>query len=304
MNIKATGTFFTILRDSFGILKRNDPLRLAAATAFFTTFALPPILIILLQLFRPFLNADKLGKQFFHTISMTVGKEGAKQIRTVFKGITALGTNWYITIGGFIFLMFVATTLFKIIKDSINQLWGLKLNREGIKVQMKSRLKSLAVIGMAGVLFIGSLFADGLQSIIGHYLQEVSEQSSAILILIFNKIISLSIVTIWFMLLLKYLPDGKLTWHVAFTGGLFTGILFTIGKFLLRSLLPYDNIDSVFGASGSFVLLLLFVFYSSFTLYFGACFTKMYANQIKQPIEPHTHAFYYEVVERKADEYA
>jgi membrane protein len=302
MILKLAGNYLKLFFDSYAILKRNDPLRLAAATAFFTTFALPPILIILLQLFGLFVNAEQLGKKFFHTLAVTFGKEGALQIRTVFRGIKALGINPYVTIGGFIFLMFVATTLFKIIKDSINQLWGIKLNRSGIKVQMKSRLKSMAVIVVAGVLFISSILADGLQSVIGTYMQGDTESSIAIIILLVNKSISLGIVTIWFTLVFRYLPDGQPNWRVAFTGGLFTAILFTIGKFLLRGLLPYKNINSVFGASGSFVLLLLFVFYSSFTLYYGACFTKMFGMKIKEPIQPRSNAFTYELVEQKTED--
>src|SRR4051812_44402963 len=102
-----------ILVGSFNELKRNDPLRLAGATAFFCTFALPPMLIILLQLFGLITDKRELGKEMFHDISQTVGVEGARQILTAFRGIKALAINWYITLGGSIFLLFVCTTLFK-----------------------------------------------------------------------------------------------------------------------------------------------------------------------------------------------
>jgi len=183
----------------------------------------------------------------------------------------------------------------------VNQLWGIRQIKTGIKVQMAGRLKSLGVIVLAGILFIGSLFADALQSIAGHYMQDITDSDLAFTILFVNKIISLAIVTAWFTILFRYLPDGRPQWKVALTGGLVTAILFTIGKFVLRGLLPYKSISTVFGASGSFVLLLLFVFYSSFTLYFGACFTKIYALKKKRPIEPRHNAFYYEMVERKAE---
>jgi membrane protein len=294
--------FILLFGGSFRILKANDPLRLAGATAFFTTFALPPILIIILQLFGLVVDADQLGKEFFHTLSMTVGKQGALQIRTIFRGMKALGTNIYITIGGFIFLMFVATTLFKVIKDSINQLWEIRIDKPTIGIQLRSRFKSLLVIIVAGILFIASLLADGLQSVLGHYLQDISETSGAIAILVLNKLISLSIVTTWFTLVFKFLPDGRPHWRVAFAGGLLTGVLFTIGKFILRMALPYKNISSVFGAAGSFVLLLLFVFYSSFILYFGACFTKMYAQYVNRKIRVLHHAIKYKLTELKLEE--
>jgi len=105
---------------SYTEFKSNDPLRLAGATAFFTTFALPPILIILVQIIGLVLSKENLRDKFFLQLAGIVGKQSAAQVKITFSGFTALAGNWVITAGGFIFLMFVATTLFKVIKDSLN----------------------------------------------------------------------------------------------------------------------------------------------------------------------------------------
>src|SRR5215216_4487294 len=132
-----------ILGVSFGEFKRNEPLRLAGATAFFTTFALPPILIILVQIIGVLFSINNLSDKFFGHLAELLGRESARQVRSTFFGFTSLAKNWVIAIGGFIFLMFVATTLFKVIKDSINQLWNVKAgSRQPIKSQLASRAVS------------------------------------------------------------------------------------------------------------------------------------------------------------------
>jgi membrane protein len=121
--------------------------------------------------------------------------------------------------------------------------------------------------------------------------------------MLFNKTLSaaISIVTVWawFTVLFRYLPDGKPPWRVAITGALLTSILFSFGKYLLRWLLPNSNIGVVYGTSASIVLLLLFVFYSSLILYYGAAFTKVWSVFINQPIKPVNNAIYYEYANKE-----
>lgn len=282
---------------SFDELKRNDPLRLAGATAFFTTFALPPILIILVQIIGLVFQIRDLRDRFFVHLAALLGGPSALQVRETFFGFKSLAKNWVVAIGGFIFLLFVATTLFKVIKDSLNQLWNVKMNEgTSFTLQLKSRLVSLIVILFAGVLFIGSMLAEGLDAFLHQYTGELEIKQVDLLPILFNQAISVVMVSLWFAVLFKALPDAKLSRNVATAGGFFTGILFSIGKVVIHALLVAGNLNSIFGASSSIVLLLLFVFYCSFILYYGACFTKMYAVSTGQPIEPSHHAMKYKLV--------
>src|SRR3954447_6470154 len=118
--------FLKICADAFNEFKQNEPLQLAGATAFFTTFALPPILIILVQIIGVVFRIQNLRDKFFVQLAHILGRQSAAQVRETFLGFTSLAKNWFVVAGGFVFLMFVATTLFKVIKDSINRLWNVK----------------------------------------------------------------------------------------------------------------------------------------------------------------------------------
>src|SRR6186997_2952669 len=117
---------FSSLRHSLTLLGKNDPMRMAGATAFFTTFALPPIVFILSQLFGLFIGRSNMGSGLIENISNTVGKEGAEQVRQVVRSIRGFDNSWYVIVLGFLFLVFVATTLFAGIKNSLDQLWNIR----------------------------------------------------------------------------------------------------------------------------------------------------------------------------------
>lgn len=294
--------FLKLLRESLTELLKNDPLRMAGATAFFTTFALPPILVIIIQSLKLILNPDEVRLQLFRSLEAIIGHEAVEQLVDVLMALRKLASNRWIIIGGFIFLLFVATTLFKVIKSSINQVWKVRpVHRLGFGKTMKSRLQSIVVILVAGLLFVIGLLAEGAQAFVGKYIFEVSPALSFYFKSALNYITSIVIVTLWFTVVFRYLPDGKPTWKVAFAGGFLTAILFNIGKIILHWLLSYSNINTVYGTSASIVLLLLFVFYSALILYYGAAFTKMLAINSGQPIRPLPHAMHYRIMEAEVE---
>ena len=287
-----------MLKRSFIELSQNDPLRMAGATAFFTTFALPPILIIITQVLGLVFNPNNISRQLFATLSDIVGPQSVQQIIDTLLAFRKLAQNWFITIGGFLFLVFVATTLFKIIKSSINQIWKIKVfEKRGVWKSLGSRVKSVAVILVAGLLFVIGLLAEAMQAYLGKYIFELSPMLATYYKGILNYLLSITIVTVWFAIVFRYLPDGRPIWKVAFTGGLVTSVLFNIGKLVLGWLLTYSNLNTVYGTSGSIVLLLLFVFYSSLILYFGATFTKVWALHHGMPIMPRPYAQHYQLAE-------
>ncbi|MCW3081357.1 MAG: YihY/virulence factor BrkB family protein [Segetibacter sp.] len=294
--------FIKICAISFDEFKRNEPLRLAGATAFFTTFALPPIIIILVQIIGLVFQIQNLRDRFFVRLAEVLGRQSAAQIRETFLGFTSLAKNWFLVAAGFIFLMFVATTLFKVIQDSINQLWNVKGTPQPFKLQVEKRAVSLIIILLAGILFIGGMLIEGLEAFLLRYTGEIPPRTANVLTILFNHAFSVVVVSTWFSILFKVLPAAKATWKVVVVGGIFTGVLFTIGKIIIRYMLSLGNITNIFGASGSLVLLLLFVFYSSFILYYGACFTKVYASYIDEPITPANNAIKYKMVEVKGGE--
>ena len=292
------GGIARVFRDALAELQKNDPLRMAGATAFFTTFALPPILVILIQVLRLFLQPETIRYELNESLSEIVGPESYEQILNVLRSIRQLAQNWFITIGGFIFLLFVATTLFKIIKNSLNQVWKVRAHKKvGLYPRMRTRIKGIMVIMIAGVLFMIGIVAEGVQAFIGKYIFEFSPLLSAYFNTILSQVMTIFIVTIWFALVFRFLPDARPVWKIALTGGFLTSVLFTLGKLILHWLLSYSNINTIYGTSASIVLLLLFVFYSALILYYGAAFTKIWAVYTGSPIHALPHAVHYTLTE-------
>jgi membrane protein len=300
MQIPSAIRFASLLIKAFRGLKNNDPLRMAAATAFFATFALAPILIIIIQILGLLFNPESMSDHLFFHLSEIIGTDSVTQIRQTLQGFRQLASNWYITAGGFLFLIFVSTTLFAVIRDSLNQLWSIRTYTKGaLNTRLINRLKSVAVILLAGVLFLGVLLGEALLALLKDYFNELWPGSETFLFVILNQCISIMIVTAWFAVVFKYLSDANLKWHTTIAGALFTGILFTAGKLILGWILALSNIQTIYGASGSFVLLLLFVFYCSFILYYGAMFTRIWAEYQKTEIEPRKNAYKYVLSEVK-----
>lgn len=294
-------SFVQLSRDSLNELLQNDPLRMAGATAFFTTFALPPILVIIIQVFNLVFDPDMIRKELFRNLAGIIGPGAVPQLKNVLQAIRDMAHNWWITVFGFIFLVFVATTLFKVIRNSLNQLWKVRqIRRSNLYKGLSKRAKAVAVILVAGILFVIGIMAEGLQALIGHYIFSFSPLLSVYLNTAMSYITSILIGTLWFSIVFRYLPDARPDWDIAFTGGFFTAILFSIGKLVLHWLLSYSNINTLYGTSASIVLLLLFVFYSALILYYGASFTKLWGIHKGRPIRPLPGAMHYKVIEAEA----
>jgi membrane protein len=296
-------TLIGLLRESLTEFLRNDPLRMAGATAFFTTFALPPILVIIIQSLKYVIGPDVIRSRLFEKLTSVIGIEAVEQIIGVLNGFRRMADNWWITIGGFIFLLFVATTLFRVIKNSINQIWKIRpIGKTTAALTLVSRLKAIVVILVAGVLLAIGLLTESAQVFIGKYLFEISPLFSIYFNNVVSSIFSILITTCWFAVVFRYLPDGKPKWKIAWVGGFFTSLLFMLGRIILHLMLTYSSINNFYGASASIVLLLLFVFYSAMILYYGATFTRTWANHQRHPIEPLHGFMHYELVEIKAEE--
>ena len=268
---------------------------MAGATAFFTTFALPAVLIILIQVFGLFVNPHFMSHQLFINLGQVVGKNTAVELHKTLFNVRLLFRNGFEATFGFLFIVFVATTLLKVIKDSLNQLWNIRtVKKPGFKFTLITRVKSFLVILVAGVLFLLVLLAEGGFDLIQHSANGPALKGGLLGKSSVREIILLIMVSVWFSMLFKFLPDAKPSWKTVIAGAFFTAVLFTIGKLILQWLLSYNSMQTIYGASTSSVLLLLFVFYSSFIFYYGACFTKIWAQTNNKPIPPAKHAEKYE----------
>jgi len=302
MQLPARGRMVSLLRGAFREFRQNDPLRMAAATAFFATFALPPILIIIIQAFGLFVGRRTVSHHIFAQLADVLGPNTVDQLRETLRNVRHLSLSWLLTAAGFLFLVFVATTLFKVIKDSVNQLWKIQLKeKQGILFIIGYRAKSVAIIIIGGLLFLAALLAEAAGAFLQKHDDQLGQLAGILLTGFINQLVSALVAMAWFTLVFKFLADARPAWKVAIAGGVFTGLLFTAGKWVLRWLLSYGNMKTIYGASTSSALLLLFVFYCSFMFYYGACFTKAWAEEEKQPILPTHHAVRYRLQKIEVD---
>lgn len=288
-------TIFPVFKDAGVLLAANDPLRMAGATAFFTSFALPPVLIIIVRALGLFFDRRTVGQGIMAKVGSVIGDDGRDQIRSVIRSVRDFKLQPFATILLFIFLLFVATTLFIVIKDSINQLWRIRVNKKRhFMFTLFSRLKAIGFILFTGVLFLAVTTIEVGQAYIGPYLAEVSPLLGHYMDGLLNHAISLIVVTTWFFMLLRFLPDGRPSPKINLAGALVAGLLFSVGKYILRWALS-GNIKGIYGTSGALVLILLFVFYASLILYYSAAFTRMWALHCDNEIMPLPHASGYHI---------
>ncbi|MXV50520.1 YihY/virulence factor BrkB family protein [Pedobacter sp. HMF7647] len=281
-------------------LQLNDPLRMAGATAFFANFALPPILLLFIRLFGIFTDRRKVVSGLFEKLTSLLDPSSAQQVRETIRNLRAINQNWFLTLISFLFFLFVASTLFNVIKSSLDQIFKIGM-KEKVRFfdTIKIRLKSIIIILLAGVLFFIGLLTEGVRALFGQYVTELSSTAGKLLNGTFNEIFFLLTVTIWFTALFKFLSIGRPEFRIALSGGFLTAILFTFGKYLVRALLTMSNISSVYGSAGSIIIISLFVFYSSLIFYYGACFTKVLGDYKKSPMHLARGAYNYQMREVK-----
>ena len=282
------------------LLRLHDPLRLGGATAFFALFALPPILLILSTAFGLlFRGAIDSGEIFSH-LSLLVGHSAAEEIQVVLKNIRQLGRNALLTILGSVFLLFVSTTLFVVIRNSLHQLWRIQYVPHKSRGRVfKARLLSLGFILITGLLFIFGLLTEFGLAFLQRTLRLFGHEINVAGLQVINALVSVVLFALWFTLLFRYLPYVRVAWQAVAAGGLLTSLLFSVGTFLMGIFLVNSNLNTIYGAAGSLVILLLFVFYSSLILYFGACFVWVFAQHKKLPVQVKEYARRYDLTALK-----
>jgi len=282
-------------RHAFILLRRNDPLILASATAFFTTFSLPPIIIILVSVLGLYFKSEHIRQQLFDKLTSMLGGATTGEIEKIVHNFMKLEGNAWVTAGGFLFLLFVATTLLSIIRKAIHQLWHIRRkSSKKLYYSVKERMLGLGMLLFIGLLFLASILLDASVSLFRKHLHDIFPDVDAMVIRILNILFSILVVTIWFTILFKVLPEARVKWRVAFAGGFLTGLLFSIGKLILRLMLVESNLVTIYGASASIALLLLFIFYSSMIVYYGAAFTHSFGKAIGSPIHAGRYGDEYE----------
>lgn len=279
------------IKDSFSGFSDHKVPKLSASLAYYTVFSLGPLLIVIIFLCSIFLGREAVEGTIYGQIQGFVGADAAKQIQDIIKNASISGKGGVAATIGIITLLIGATSVFGEIQDSINSIWGLKAKPKlGIMKLLMSRLLSFGMIASLGFLLLVSLAATSLVEGVGNRLKAMLPDVTVVLFYVINLVLTLAVVSVLFAIIFKVLPDAKIKWNNVWAGAIATGILFMIGKFAISFYIGKSNVGSTYGAAGSLVILLIWIYYSSMILYFGAVFTKAYALKKGIEIEPNHYA--------------
>ena len=279
-------------------LGANDPLRLGAATAFFTSFALPPILIILIQLLSSLYPTSLVRLMLLNKISNLVGASAAGLVSQIVMNVADPRRSRLVTGAGFVFLVFVATTLFTIIQHSLNQLWQIRPKRESGKFSqaVQERLRSGGVLLATAGLSLLAFATDAALGLFAASIHDFDATFAYYVVRGLNAVVAWLILAAWFGVTFRTLSLAKVPWRAVTRGAALTALLISLGEVVLGRLLVARDLGPVYGPASSLVLVLLFVFYCAMIFYFGAAFTKAYAHRIGLDIRPKKSAVRYRLV--------
>lgn len=294
------------IKQSFVDFFEGNILKLSAALAYYTLFSLPGLLIIVIWIGDIFYGQrSDIEGTVYGQISTLVGPNAALQVQETIQNAAQSGESKFATIIGLITLIIGATTLFGEIQDSINVIWRLKPKPKkgwGWLKMIINRLLSFSIIICLGFLLLVSLLLNSLMDIFIDALTQRFPDTEVIVVYIVNMVVTFLITSLLFGLIFKVLPDAKIQWKHVRAGAFATAILFMLGKFLIGFYLGQSKVSSAYGAAGSVIVILLWVYYSAVILYFGAVFTRAYAIQSGSNIFPNNYAVWVEQVEVQSQE--
>ncbi len=284
---------WSILNQTFDDFLSNKVFKLSAALAFYTIFSLPAMLIIIISVSDIFYGRAAVEGSLYKQISDFVGTEAALQVQQTIRAAAMSQSSTFATVIGAITLLIGATSVFSEIQDSINHIWKLKAkpsNGKGIFRLLFNRLLSFSIVVSLGFILLVSLLINGLMETFMNHLTQIFPQLTVIMIYVFNVLLTFGITALLFGLIFKVLPDARISWRHVRAGAITTAVLFMLGKFLIGYYLGHSRLSSTYGAAGSLILMLLWVYYSAMILYFGACFTHVYTAHAGSRIYPNAYA--------------
>ena len=256
-----TKSIWSIIKQSFSDFMENKVLKLSAALAYYTIFSLPAMLIIIITVSNIFYGREAIEGTLYHQIAGFVGADAAAQIQQIIRSAALSNSSYFATIVGVVTLLIGATSVFSEIQDSINSIWRLKSKPKGIGI-LKFLMNRL---------------------------------------LSFSLVVTFAITSLLFGMIFKVLPDARVKWKQVRAGAFTTAALFMIGKFLIGYYIGHSKLSATYGAAGTIIVLLVWVYYSAVILYYGAVFTHVYAAHTGTLIYPNSYAVWVQQIEVESE---
>jgi len=270
-----------LLEETYKEWSEDNASQLGAALAFYTIFSLAPILIIVVAVVGFVLGKESVQTYILAELAKVIGHDNGVYVMGVIQSSYQHGSGLRATLIAVALIVIGSTTVCMMLKNALNTMWGVESRSSGILNYIKERIKSSLLILVAGGFLLLSMLVSSFISTISNFLS-----IPFILFTTIDNIVSICLLTLLFSMLYKVLPDVRISWGDVWVGGAVTAALYTLGKFLLGLYLARSTVSSAYGAAGSLVVLLLWVYYSAQIIFLGAEFTQVYGRKYGSEIVP------------------
>lgn len=281
--------FFQISKEAASEFFEDDAMSLAAALALYTVIALAPLVTVMLTI-AGLIFGDQAAEGFVQQAESLIGKSGAEAIREIVDNADEPSTGALQAIVGFVILLSSASAVFAQLQASLNRIWNV-VQKPGLGIMhmIKTRLFSMAVVACLGFLLMVSLGVSTVVAALGSYFQTLAPQMEFLLHAV-NFFIAVGVTTVLFAAIFKYIPDVMIRWGDVWVGAVVTAVLFNLGQIGLGVYLGNSTTAAAYGAAGSFMVLILWLYYSTVILFYGAEWAQVRARLMGSRLEPARHA--------------
>lgn len=287
MNLKI---IWRLLKETWQEWQEDNASRLAASLAYYTIFSLSPLLIIAISIAGAIFGEEAARGEIVGQIKGLVGTNGAEVIETAIQNANQPDISNIASTISIVVLLFGASGVFAELQEALNLIWEVKAKpQQGLWGFIRKRILSFSVVLGIGFLLLVSLIISAILAALNNYLSGLVPGLDVIWQIV-NFIVSFAVTTVLFALMYRFLPDVKIRWNDVWIGAIITSLLFSIGRFILGAYLGGGSFGSTYGAAGSLVIILAWVYYSTQILFFGAEFTQVYAKRYGSRIIPNKHA--------------
>jgi membrane protein len=278
--------FFQISKEAASEFFEDDAMSLAAALALYTVIALAPLMLMVAGL----VFGEGASEAFVRQAESLIGASGGEAIRGIVENANKPSTGTFQAILGFAILLVSASAVFAQLQASLNRVWNV-VQKPGLGIMhmIKTRLFSMAVVASLGFLLMVSLGISTVLSALGSYFQTMAPQMEFLLHVV-NFVVSVGVTTVLFAAVFKYIPDVSIRWREVWVGAVVTALLFNLGQIGLGIYLGNSDTSAAYGAAGSFMILILWLYYSTLILFYGAEWAQVRGRLLGHRFEPAPHA--------------
>lgn len=269
----------------------NDPFSQAAAIAYYTIFSLPAVLIITVMVAATVYDASTVREALLAQAGKLIGATTALSLRDMLTNAQITETRFFVKVLGVVALIVSAGSVFASLQSALNGVWGVKAKPgRAVGRYLTTRLLSLALLGSFGFLMLVSLVLDTALVAFSGRLSLWLSEFTVMVVAVLNLLISFGVITLVFAMIFKVLPDARIRWRDVISGAIITALLFTLGKYLIGSYISLAGVGDTYGAAGAVVIILVWVYYSTVIMIYGAHFTHVHTRDHGAGVVPSAHA--------------